>query len=160
RSMGLQPLEVPLSAVCRTEAFAWFACALLADLPRFVENYNAAVHEYRRRHDLKSKNHPVPDLAQQGEAYETPFWVWRADAPRRQRLFAVPASGGVTLFSGKEPLADLRGSPADWVTQWRMLERQGIKIRTRALSTTLFSRHLLADLFVHGIGGGKYDALP
>src|SRR5439155_19575136 len=30
---------------------------------------------------------------------------------------------------------------------------------TRALTTTLFARLLLADLFIHGIGGGKYDEL-
>jgi hypothetical protein len=157
RSMGLRPLEVPLSAVCRTEAFAWFACSLVADLPRFVENYNAAVHDYRWRHDLKSKNHPVPDLTRQGEALEAPFWVWRAEAPRRQRLFAVRDGGGAQLFAGATPFAHLRGQPAEWVEQWRALERQGIKIRTRALTTTLFSRLVLADLFLHGIGGGKYD---
>lgn len=157
RSMGISPLEVPLSAMCRTEAFAWFACALLADLPRFLENYNAAVRQYRRLHGLRSKNHPVPDLVQLGDAFETPFWVWRADAPRRQRLFALRDSAGMQLLSGTTPVAHLRGNPEEWVVQWPALERQGIKIRTRALSTTLFSRLLLADLFVHGIGGGKYD---
>jgi hypothetical protein len=39
------------------------------------------------------------------------------------------------------------------------LERDGLKIRTRALTTTLFARLLIADAFVHGIGGGLYDEL-
>ena len=39
------------------------------------------------------------------------------------------------------------------------LAAQGIRFRTRALSTTLFSRLCFADLFVHGIGGAKYDAV-
>ena len=39
------------------------------------------------------------------------------------------------------------------------LPRQGIRLRTRALTTTLFSRYILGDLFVHGIGGAKYDEL-
>ena len=30
-------------------------------------------------------------------------------------------------------------------------------MRTRALATTLFARLLLADVFIHGIGGAKYD---
>ena len=38
-------------------------------------------------------------------------------------------------------------------------ERQGQKVRSRALTNTLFARLFLADLFVHGIGGGKYDEL-
>jgi hypothetical protein len=33
----------------------------------------------------------------------------------------------------------------------------GIKIRTRALATTLFARLMLGDVFLHGIGGAKYD---
>ena len=41
----------------------------------------------------------------------------------------------------------------------RALPSQGIRLRTRALTTTLFSRLCLADLFVHGIGGAKYDEM-
>jgi hypothetical protein len=35
----------------------------------------------------------------------------------------------------------------------------GIRLRTRALTTTMFARLFLGDLFVHGIGGAKYDEL-
>ena len=38
------------------------------------------------------------------------------------------------------------------------LNGQGIKLRSRALVTTLFARLLLSDLFMHGIGA-KYDEL-
>jgi hypothetical protein len=40
---------------------------------------------------------------------------------------------------------------------WQSLELNGFKVRSRALTTTMFARLFLADLFVHGIGGGKYD---
>ena len=36
---------------------------------------------------------------------------------------------------------------------------RGLRLRTRALTTTLFARLCLADLFVHGIGGAKYDEM-
>jgi hypothetical protein len=36
---------------------------------------------------------------------------------------------------------------------------EGVCIRPRALMTTLFLRCFVADLFVHGIGGGAYDEL-
>ena len=39
------------------------------------------------------------------------------------------------------------------------LPRRDIRLRTRALTTTMFARFLLGDLFVHGIGGAKYDEL-
>ena len=33
------------------------------------------------------------------------------------------------------------------------------KIRSRAIVTTMYARTVLSDLFLHGIGGGKYDHL-
>ena len=39
------------------------------------------------------------------------------------------------------------------------LPRRGIKLRSRALTTTLMARLILGDLFLHGIGGAKYDEL-
>jgi hypothetical protein len=40
------------------------------------------------------------------------------------------------------------------LSQWR---ERGVKIRSRALLTTLWARLALGDLFLHGIGGAKYD---
>jgi hypothetical protein len=39
------------------------------------------------------------------------------------------------------------------------LATRSIRLRTRALTTTMFCRYLLGDLFIHGIGGAKYDEL-
>jgi hypothetical protein len=39
------------------------------------------------------------------------------------------------------------------------LRRKGLKVRPRAIVTTLFARLFLGDLFLHGIGGAKYDEL-
>src|SRR5690606_17436002 len=41
----------------------------------------------------------------------------------------------------------------------RTLPDQGVRFRTRALTTTLFARLFLAGLFVHGLGGAKYDEM-
>jgi hypothetical protein len=43
--------------------------------------------------------------------------------------------------------------------QLASLSAKGIRLRTRALITTMAARLLLGDLFVHGIGGAKYDQL-
>ena len=43
------------------------------------------------------------------------------------------------------------------VEQLIELQRRGIRIRSRALITTLWARLALGDLFIHGIGGAKYD---
>jgi hypothetical protein len=122
RAWGCHNLELPVSHLAGTRAFAWFVTHILADLPRFRSVYNTAVREYRSAHGIKSSSHPVPDLGD-GEA---PFWGPAGPDGRRGRLM-TPANA----------------SPA--------------RLRPRALTLTLFARVCLGDLFVHGIGGGKYD---
>jgi hypothetical protein len=39
------------------------------------------------------------------------------------------------------------------------LQHSGVRIRPRALITTLWARLALGDLFIHGIGGAKYDCV-
>src|SRR5207302_1260249 len=57
---GCDNLEVPISTLCRTEAFARFATDILSDLPRFHDVFNSAVRSYRQVHRLKSRHHPFP----------------------------------------------------------------------------------------------------
>ena len=157
RTMGIRPLEVPLSAVCRTPTFAKFAAVLLRELPDFHRKYNESVAAYRRRHGLKSQNHPVPDLTRDQGRYEAPFWAWRRGDQRRRRLYVEVGNGSVTLWAETDRIGQLVGPADTWSQQWLALESAGIRIRTRALTTTLFTRLYLADLFMHGLGGGKYD---
>ena len=99
----------------------------------------------------------MPDLAADGDWLEAPFWGWRAGAPRRGRLFARPHSDRIELRIGGESWPDL--PTRDPAAAWAERERQSLKIRSRALTNTLYARLLLSDLFMHGIGGGKYDEL-
>ncbi len=63
RRWGCHNLELPISRMCQTEAFQRFIRHILADLPRFHSIYNQCVQRYRSAHGIRSKNHPVPDLA-------------------------------------------------------------------------------------------------
>jgi hypothetical protein len=153
--------EVPLSLVCGTEGFAWFALHILDNLPAFHDIYNTVVDEYRRRYHMRSRNHPVPNLAKEGDWFETPFWAWRSGQKRRERLFVRRTAEELSLRAGTESWPSLRfGTRSDdLVAQWQALAGDGYKIRTRALTTTLFARLFLGDIFLHGLGGGKYDEL-
>ncbi len=163
RSWGCHNLEVPLSTLCRSEPFGWFAVSLLAELPRFAAVYNAAVQDYRARNGIRSPNHPVPDLAAEDDWREAPFWGWHPGQERRGRLFARRRGDRIELRAGREPWPALPapepGRERETVAAWCGLEQQGFKARSRALTTTLFARLFLGELFVHGIGGGKYDEL-
>ena len=163
RSHGLRNLEVPMSRACSTPPFCLFAAFLLAHLPRFHSIYNDAVRGYRRLHHLRSTTHPVPELNADDGWFEAPFWVWRRGDQRRERPFARQAGGELELRDGRGIFARLPLTPDRPLdaaaTVLGELSLQGIRFRTRALTTTLFARLFLADLFIHGIGGAKYDAM-
>jgi hypothetical protein len=154
-------LELPQSVVCQQPEFAWFLAHVLAHLPRFWAAYNDALATYRRSQHLRNRAHPVPDLAEVDGWLETPFWIWTADDPRRKPLFAQQ-SGDELVISDRcsrtfrlSLTADCDAATA--VEQLLELTSRGVKIRTRALTTTLYARLVLSDLFLHGIGGAKYD---
>src|SRR5262249_54518695 len=149
-----------VSSLCRAESFAWFACHLVTDARRFHEIYNSAVRAYRHDHGIRSTSHPVPDLGVEGDWRELPFWGWHKGECQRGRLFARQGSEGVELRVGQETWLTLSvKEPDSMVHAWQQLGERGMKIRPRALTNTLFARLFVGDLFVHGIGGGKYDEL-
>ncbi len=165
QAWGCHNREVPLSTICDSEPFAYFACHLLANLPHFHSLYNAIVADYRRRHNIRDRQHPVPDLAADGDWLEAPFWIWRTGAARRERLFARLGKDRVEITVSRDAQRSGFALPfgsrltGDAMAAWQELRAQGFKIRTRALTTTLYARLFLADLFLHGIGGGIYDEL-
>ena len=163
RAHGVCNLEVPMSRVCATPPFCLFTAFLLAHLPVFNSLYNDAVRGYRRVHRLRSSTHPVPELETTDGWFEAPFWVWRRGDQRRDRPFVRQVGAELELRDGRGVFARLPLSPdrpLDAAAAVLVgLDRQGIRFRTRALTTTLFARLFLADLFIHGIGGAKYDAM-
>jgi len=160
-SWGAETWEVPQSRVCAGEAFCWFAVHLLAELPRFWKIYNASVQEYRRVHRIRNAAQPVPDLAADDPWLEAPFWLWTAENPDRRRLFVRRAAGRLVLGDRQSLEVELplsaAGDIAPAVDRLMELQAEGVKLRSRALITTLWARLALGELFVHGIGGAKYD---
>jgi hypothetical protein len=160
---GLSTLELPQSHVCGLPAFHWFTAHVLAHLSRFSREYNGAVRTYRRTNHIRSASHPVPDLAADGEWLEAPFWLWTSESPRRRRLFASAQGQRLVLTDRRQVRVELPlsvdGQGGAAVDVLADLPRRGIKLRSRALLTTLFARLVLGDLFLHGIGGAKYDQL-
>ena len=160
---GLQTLELPLSSVCDAEPFRWFTAFLLLEADRFRRLHNEALREHRRINRIRSRTHPVPDLQQRDAWCETPLWIWDVQRPQRQRLLVRQHQGQLQLWdlSQSSPPRDVgrADDAASVVSALTALRQEGVKIRPRALTTTLYARLILCDLFVHGIGGAKYDEL-
>ena len=166
-SWGVRNLEVPLSAVCETEGFLWFASHILAHLPRFQEVHNEALARYRAVYGIRSRHHPVPALGRQGDWREAPFWVWRGPCPE------APSALMVRQLSRTMETPDRRrGRTRCWRSRSRRTARPaapssgcmslpalGVRLRTAGPDDHDVRRLLLGDLFVHGIGGAKYDEL-
>lgn len=150
-----------ISRVAETPEFRVFAAHLLLHAPDFASAYNAAQQRYRRRHHVRSAGRPVPPLETLDDAVESPFWLEQRGAPR-QRLFVRSSPATVDLLSGRRIVMSVpreRFADADaHATPWP-LAAAGWSIQPRALALSGFLRLCLADVFIHGIGGGKYDEI-
>jgi hypothetical protein len=67
----------------------------------------------------------------------------------------------VKITDGAEVLVALKKGDEviNTITRLQTLLEIGIKIRPRAITTTMFSRLFFSDVFIHGIGGAKYDTI-
>ncbi len=170
REWGLDTLELPVSELVRLPTVMVLSGWLLSQARHLHEVYNEALASYRREHRTRGRGRPMPDLAtrpgrdDEGPWVEIPWWLWSKDDPRRRRVFANTNNAGHLLLSDMETLrvelpisADT--SPAKWVDALSRLDEHELRLRPRAILTTLITRLLVADVFVHGIGGAAYDEI-
>ncbi len=156
--LGLRTLEVPISHVAGTLAFGSFAGGIFIDIENFQNIYNRVLMRYRKQHGIRSSAHPVPELTRDGQWYESPFWVWSDADPQRRALFVKTDDEHFHLSDSNQfqQSVDIGEFPQWWSDN---VKGRHVCIAPRALTTTMFSRLLVSDLFIHGIGGAKYDQL-
>lgn len=139
-------LDLPVSLLAGTRAFRRFAFAILSDARRFAQVYNACLAGYREHYGVRTTAQPFPDLAVSTGRIESPFW--HVSGGRRWPLFVDPV--GRRLVAADHDAGALPDDPEDGAFAQ-------VPIRPRALTLTAFARLALTDLFIHGIGGGRYD---
>lgn len=160
--LGLQIFDIPLSQVSQFQSFAEFCVQIFADLPRFRDIYNQAILDYRAANGIRSETHPLTELELDDGWIEAPFWMWRKGEPTRRRLFARCRGSNLEVSDRQNCMFDLPCPKAmpDAASRGILDAMQAdLRIRTRALTTTIFTRLFLSDLFIHGIGGAKYDEM-
>ena len=164
---GLQTLELPVSEMMRLPTVMVFMGWLLAHTRQLHEAYNASLAAYRREHRVRGRARPMPDLAVRhdasGEWLEVPWWLWSRDDTRRRRVFAQATPDMLALSDMETLRVELPiapgVTPSKWIDALSRMEEHGLRLRPRAILTTLVSRVLVADVFVHGIGGAAYDRI-
>lgn len=149
---GSDYLELPVTTMSRTSSFSRFVVHLAHDARRFAEDYNSELGEYRTATRTRSSAQPFPDLAIEQDAVELPVWaLWNR---RRETVWAQQAGDSVRLVAGGEELAEL---PADFDLAEARVASLSAVLAPKALALTLFLRTFCCDLFIHGVGGGRYD---
>lgn len=151
---GTDYLELPVTTMARTEAWATFVAGIALDAVRFAEDYNAELAEYRRATRTRSSAQPFPDLAIDGDAVELPLWA--LESQHRSTVWARRGSLGVELVAEGSVIARLGESTSKAIDAVR---GSAAIIAPKALMLTMFNRLFVCDLFIHGVGGGRYDAV-
>lgn len=163
RAWGAGTLELPMSRWLTQPAALWWIAHLLAQHQQIRDQYNAVLREYRHMNRVRSRAHPVADLVERDGWTEAPFWIWQAGSLRRDRLFVQQRGADLILRDSRHEIASLpltqSRSAADAVAVLGTLAPHGWRLRTRALTTTWLARMALADVFIHGLGGAKYDEM-
>ena len=174
KGFNLNNLEIPVSKVCETDGFYVFFLGIVKEYQRFCHIYNQQLERYRKENKIRSTANPLPNLRIDGCFAELPFWGWKANGSR-QKLYAGKRDDGyVDLLTDPLPISDAcNGDITDLVTlcklslhdntknivELRELLLNGFKIRPKAVTNTMFSRLFFSDVFVHGVGGAKYDII-
>ncbi|WP_324717139.1 hypothetical protein U7230_02325 [Carboxydochorda subterranea] len=155
-------LEVPAGELTSTWPFRLFFADVALRAREFALIHNETLAAYRSQHHIRSRANPFPDLLVEpaGGRVELPFWILTPGL-RRRKLYARQDRSrrdALELSTVDGPVAELPLSRPDGARELaEALERAGLAIRPRAVTLTLFVRLFLADLFVHGVGGARYD---
>jgi len=151
-------LEIPFSQTCDGDEFLSFFLEIIKNIKSFSEIYNNKLDEYRKLFKIRNQAYPSPDLMIKENLIEIPFWAWK-EGDQRRKVFILREKGGNYLYNdsyGKIFLIEKDGLKSLFSLKTTLKER-GLKMRPKALLLTLYNRLFISDLFVHGLGGAKYD---
>lgn len=158
--LGLRHHAMIVSPIFQSEPYLALVHHVLSRSCEFAADYNAALAAYRQEQGITNPGRPMPDLRQDADGCEVPFWLDDLSARSRSRANVKRAGGVMVLHHGDgddfvldpaKPAADATAQLLAW------LRRHNLRLSPRALMLTTFLRLLVADNFVHGIGGGRYD---
>lgn len=154
-SLGLRHHALLVAPLWTSTEYLVFVYHILARADQFADQYNAALAAYRSEQGIVAPGRPMPDLHLAPDRVEAPFWFDDLGGGTRRRLELVRTADGWALDDFVfDPAADGDTAAARLLAH---LRQRNLRLAPRALTLTLFLRLFVADQFIHGIGGGRYD---
>ncbi len=155
-NMGIQLIQR------RTSRF-WYSpllAELLLSAESFANTYNQILAGEDPGEDVHEPDRSVATLERIKGTIELPLWINHPGQPRH-RLFVAKENGKTHLFAESQRVATFDDAR---IKDWPSFEADLHKlspwgIRPKALILTMWARLFWADIFIHGIGGAKYDRL-
>lgn len=151
-------LEIPFSQICDSDEFLSFFLEIIKNIKSFSKIYNNKLDEYRKLFKIRNRAQPSPNLMIKENLIEAPFWIWK-EGDQRRKVFILREKEGNYLYNdsyGKIFLIE-KDSLKSLSSLKIFLKEKKLKIRPKALLLTLYNRLFISDLFIHGLGGAKYD---
>jgi len=151
-------LELPFSQICNSDEFLSFFLEIVKNIESFSKIYNKKLEEYRKLFKIRNRANPSPNLIIKENLIEVPFWIWRSRDNRR-KIYILKEQDKIYLYNdsyGKIFLIE-EDDFKSFFSLKSILKEKKLKIRPKALLLTLYNRLFISDLFIHGLGGAKYD---
>ncbi len=151
-------LEIPFSQICGSDEILSFFLEIIKNIKSFSKIYNNKLDGYRKLFKIRNRTHPSLNLMIKENLIEIPFWIW-GEREQRRKIFILREkevnylyneSCGKIVHIEKDSLKSLSSLKT-------FLKEKKLKIRPKALLLTLYNRLFISDLFIHGLGGAKYD---
>ncbi len=128
-------LEVPFSKVLAIPEVRALLEKWCHDGEHLATTYNSVLEVHRAERKIKNPANPFPNMKVQGDECELPMWRVDTAAGKRTSIVTERVSrGAIEGVSSESSLLAPRGS-----------------------ITTMLLRGYCSDIFIHGLGGAKYD---
>ncbi len=137
--------EKTISEISKEDNFLKLFLYFFYECEKIFNIYNKTLEEYRDIKGIKKEGEPFPFLFKYNDFYEIPFWIIKDG---RKRVF----KNGKFLYAEDERITQL-----SFDFEKDILKIKNLNIRPRALTLSIYQRIFLSDLFIHGIGGTRYD---
>jgi hypothetical protein len=153
-------LYLPISQLSATDSFLDFAVSAMSNALYFAQCYNDGVARCRPGRKGRTGIHSLAIDVARGQT-ELPFWLVRPEGDRASLHVRLGTGGVLDLRAASFEVGPLDAASARGKAEQlrQLLANHRWMLRPKAVTLTLFLRLYLADWFIHGTGGARYEPI-